>query len=105
MLTLAQSITTMVQKSGHYVDACTHLVPTLCVHVDRRQKAGLSWVCVDPAQRVQGTLVLHVKNFLLTQGLNCIRGALLLGNDECGDHKQPLLLLQHASQDSTGLDA
>lgn len=95
----------MGQKLAIVVDACTHLISTLSVHVNGGQKAGLSGVCVYPPQGVQGTLVLHIKDLLLTQGLNSIRRALLLGNDECGDHKQTFLLLQHSSQDSTGLNA
>ena len=47
-----------------------HLVSTLCVYINRGQEAGLSRVCVYPAQGVKGTLVLHIKYLLLVQSLH-----------------------------------
>ena len=46
-----------------------YLVATLGVHVNGGEEAGLGGVRVDPTQRVQRPLVLHVKYLLLVQRL------------------------------------
>ncbi len=49
-----------------------HLIATLRMYINRRQKAGLSGVGVYPAQWVQCPLVLHIKYLLLIQGLDSV---------------------------------
>lgn len=42
-----------------------YLVTTVRMDVNTGQKARLRWVRVDPAQRIETSCVLHVKNLLL----------------------------------------
>ena len=49
--------------------ACTDLVAALGVYVHRREEARLGGVCVNPPERVQAALVLHIKDLLLVKRL------------------------------------
>lgn len=50
--------------------AWARLEAAVGVDVNRGEEAGLGGVCVDPAQRVQRTAVLHLENFFLIQHLH-----------------------------------